>query len=191
MRQVLTDFVAACLQHAQQQQQQQQQQDTPQDSQVQAAAGDQQDSSSSSVAQPVCQVVSLGAGNDSSWFSLQQQGQGLVPAVHYIELDYQEVCGRVWGTNADMLLQSANILCIEPFFAAAAMTVQVLYMEWTMQQVQSVWWCWVSSWALLLPPCTQVHAAAGKVHMQHPEPGNVDLVGSSGICCAPHKVLFV
>jgi hypothetical protein len=40
---------------------------------------------------PVCQVVALGAGTDSSWFNLQHQVWELLPAAHFIELDYQEV----------------------------------------------------------------------------------------------------
>jgi hypothetical protein len=82
MRQVLTDFVTACVQHAQEQQ--------PHASATAVAAHD-----SSSVQQPVCQVVSLGAGSDSSWFCLQQQGWALLPSVHYMELDYQEVRGSL------------------------------------------------------------------------------------------------
>jgi O-methyltransferase involved in polyketide biosynthesis len=89
MRQVTADFVTACVQHTQQQQQQQ---DGTADSSRQAQAGGQDGSGvQDCLQQPVCQVVSLGAGSDSSWFSLQQQGWPLLPAVHYIELDYHEV----------------------------------------------------------------------------------------------------
>ncbi|WIA20144.1 hypothetical protein OEZ85_005994 [Tetradesmus obliquus] len=119
MRQVTTDFVAACLQHAQQQQQQQQQAANAEggnSSPAEASAGAQQESSSidssssSSVSQSVCQVVSLGAGSDSSWFSLQQQGWGLLPAVHYIELDYQEMVAK----KARSLLASEQLLALLP-----------------------------------------------------------------------------
>ncbi|KAF6261105.1 S-adenosyl-L-methionine-dependent methyltransferase [Scenedesmus sp. NREL 46B-D3] len=105
MRQVTTDFVAACVQHAQQQQQHSGADSSRQRGQAaeaqQGSSTSSMDASSGSVTQPLCQVVCLGAGSDSSWFSLQQQGWGLLPAVRYIELDYHEVVGcKVPGAEA-------------------------------------------------------------------------------------------
>lgn len=48
-------------------------------------------SDSSRWAQPICQVVALGAGTDSSWFNLQHQAWDMLPAAHFVEMDFQEV----------------------------------------------------------------------------------------------------
>ena len=96
MRQLTDDFVTACTRacHAAL---------TPSQTAAAAAheacsAASSSNSSSSGWPQPICQVVALGAGSDSSWFSLQQQGWTLLPAAHFIELDFQEV-GGAGGLN--------------------------------------------------------------------------------------------
>lgn len=60
--------------------------------------------------QPVCQVVALGAGTDSSWFSLQQQAWELLPAAHFIELDFQEVVSK----KARTVLSTPQLLQLLP-----------------------------------------------------------------------------
>jgi hypothetical protein len=87
-RQVTHDFITACtsapasLTHAAA---------TAHGSSTSSASGDTNSSSGSKWEQPVCQVVTLGAGTDSSWFSMRQQAWELLPAAHFIELDFQEV----------------------------------------------------------------------------------------------------
>ena len=91
-RQVTHDFITACtaatasLTHAAA---------AAHGSSTSSASGDinssSNDGSGSRWEQPVCQVVTLGAGTDSSWFSLRQQAWELSPAAHFIELDFQEV----------------------------------------------------------------------------------------------------
>lgn len=78
MRQITSDFVTACATG----------------SSASGGAGPLSSSDSSTWLQPVCQVVALGAGNDSSWFNSRHQGWPLLPAAHFIELDYQEVSSR-------------------------------------------------------------------------------------------------
>lgn len=91
-RQITHDFVKACTQHAAAS-------STTTTSQPPAAAAGTAagtDSSTGSAGssrwdQPICQVVAMGAGTDSSWFNLRHQAWGLLPAAHFIEMDFQEV----------------------------------------------------------------------------------------------------
>jgi hypothetical protein len=87
-KQVTQDFITACVQAARAAGS-----STAATSTEAAAAGGSNggSSSGSSSPQPVCQVVVLGAGSDSSWFNMRQQGWPLLPAAHFIELDYGEV----------------------------------------------------------------------------------------------------
>lgn len=93
-RQVTHDFVTACTQHVAASS------TTPgspaADTAAAAGTADSSTGSNGSAStsrwdQPICQVVALGAGTDSSWFNLRHQAWELLPAAHFIEMDFQEV----------------------------------------------------------------------------------------------------
>lgn len=128
MRQVTHDFVTACTQqhsettHSQPAAAAEASAEGTAEGTAEASAGaaapSEPPGSSSAWVSPVCQVVALGAGTDSSWFNLQHQAWELLPAAHFIDLDYQEVgaaavAGNLSAGNRDVFkcMRACTITC--------------------------------------------------------------------------------